>query len=50
MKRGEPGLEFFVIVEGSARASRNGVELATLGPGSFFGELPFSMAEREQRM
>jgi CRP-like cAMP-binding protein len=39
MKRGEPGLEFFVIVEGKARASRKELELATLGPGSFFGEL-----------
>lgn len=39
MKRGEPGLEFFVIVEGKAKASRKGLELATLGPGSFFGEL-----------
>ena len=39
MKTGEPGLEFFVIVEGKAKASRKGVELASLGPGSFFGEL-----------
>lgn len=39
MKRGSPGLEFFVIVEGKARATRKGVELAELGPGSFFGEL-----------
>jgi CRP-like cAMP-binding protein len=33
------GLEFFVIVEGSAAVTRNGVRLATLGRGSFFGEL-----------
>ena len=38
-KRGEAGLEFFVVVEGSATAARNGVEFAQLGPGSFFGEL-----------
>ena len=38
-KRGDIALEFFVIVEGKATASRKGVELATLGPGSFFGEL-----------
>jgi CRP-like cAMP-binding protein len=38
-ERGQPGLEFFVIVEGTATASRGGVHLATLGPGSFFGEL-----------
>jgi CRP-like cAMP-binding protein len=37
--RGEIALEFFVIIEGMARASRKDVELATLGPGSFFGEL-----------
>ena len=36
---GEPGLEFFVIVEGGATATRKGVQIATLGPGSFFGEL-----------
>ncbi len=38
-KRGDPGLEFFIIVEGKATATRKGVHLATLGPGSFFGEL-----------
>jgi len=37
--RGETGLEFFVIIEGTATAWRKGVELASLGPGSFFGEL-----------
>lgn len=36
---GEPGLEFFIIIEGKAIATREGVHLATLGPGSFFGEL-----------
>ncbi len=38
-EKGEPGLEFFVIVEGRAKATRKGVQIATLGPGSFFGEL-----------
>jgi CRP/FNR family cyclic AMP-dependent transcriptional regulator len=38
-KQGELGLEFFVIVEGTAKASRNGVVLATLTPTDFFGEL-----------
>lgn len=38
-EQGEPGLEFFVVVQGSATATRNGVRLAELGPGSFFGEL-----------
>jgi len=39
VEQGTPGLEFFVVVEGSATASRNGLELAVLEPGSFFGEL-----------
>jgi CRP-like cAMP-binding protein len=38
-EQGQVGLEFFVIVEGSAIATRNGIRLAHLGPGSFFGEL-----------
>ena len=38
-EQGAPGEEFFVVVEGTATASRNGLTLATLGPGSFFGEL-----------
>jgi CRP/FNR family transcriptional regulator, cyclic AMP receptor protein len=37
--RGEPGLEAFVIVDGEAEVTRKGVSLATLGPGSLFGEL-----------
>ncbi len=36
---GTPGQEFFVIIGGSATASRMGLTLAVLGPGSFFGEL-----------
>jgi len=38
-REGEPGSEFFIIVEGTACASRNGAEIATLSPPSFFGEL-----------
>jgi CRP/FNR family transcriptional regulator, cyclic AMP receptor protein len=38
-ERDEPGSEFFVIVEGIARATREGNRLADLGPGSFFGEM-----------
>ncbi len=34
-----PGGECFVIVEGTATVSRNGVQLAHLGPGDSFGEL-----------
>jgi CRP-like cAMP-binding protein len=31
--------EFFVILRGEARVTRDGHEVATLGPGDFFGEL-----------
>jgi CRP-like cAMP-binding protein len=36
---GEPGHEFFVLLEGTARVSRDGRKVATLEPGSGFGEL-----------
>ena len=36
---GETGHEFFVILSGTARVSRRGRKIATLGPGSSFGEL-----------
>jgi CRP/FNR family transcriptional regulator, cyclic AMP receptor protein len=38
-REGEPGVEFFVVVKGSATATRRGRKVATIGPGSFFGEL-----------
>jgi CRP-like cAMP-binding protein len=38
-EQGKAGKEFFVVVEGSATATRNGIRLARLDPGSFFGEL-----------
>ena len=38
-RQGEPGSEFFVIVSGKAKATREGVGIGTLGPGSFFGEM-----------
>jgi CRP/FNR family transcriptional regulator, cyclic AMP receptor protein len=38
-QEGEPGNEFFVVVKGSATAKRRGRKVATMGPGSFFGEL-----------
>ena len=38
-REGETGSEFFVVVEGTATAKRNGRKVATIGPGSFFGEL-----------
>lgn len=36
---GEIGREFFVIVSGKAEATRGGVSIATVGAGSFFGEM-----------
>jgi CRP/FNR family cyclic AMP-dependent transcriptional regulator len=36
---GETGHEFFVILSGTARVSRHGRKIATLGPGAAFGEL-----------
>ena len=45
--RGEPGTDFFVIVEGSATATRNCMDIAKLGPGSFFGEL--ALLDRGER-
>jgi CRP/FNR family transcriptional regulator, cyclic AMP receptor protein len=39
VEEGRIGLEFFVIVTGSAAVTRNGKTVATLGPGSHFGEL-----------
>jgi CRP/FNR family cyclic AMP-dependent transcriptional regulator len=39
IRQGEPGREFFVIVEGKARVSARGKTAKTLGPGSGLGEL-----------
>jgi CRP-like cAMP-binding protein len=36
---GETGHEFFVILEGQAKVSRQGRKVAGLGPGQAFGEL-----------
>ena len=36
---GRTGVEFFVIVDGKAKVTRSGKEVAVLGPGDFFGEL-----------
>jgi CRP/FNR family transcriptional regulator, cyclic AMP receptor protein len=37
--QGDVGREAFVIVEGTAEASRNGVKIGELGPGDCVGEL-----------
>ena len=39
VREGEPGDELFVIIEGEARAERNGSPLSTFGEGEFFGEI-----------
>jgi CRP/FNR family transcriptional regulator, cyclic AMP receptor protein len=39
VEEGRIGLEFFLIVDGTATVTRNGRKVATLGPGSHFGEL-----------
>ena len=36
---GAAGAEFFVILDGQARVERHGSQVATLGPGGFFGDL-----------
>ena len=36
---GATGYCFFVLAEGQAAVSTNGAQLATLGPGDFFGEI-----------
>lgn len=37
--QGDIGREFAVIISGEASVTRNGVEVARLGPGQYFGEL-----------
>jgi CRP-like cAMP-binding protein len=38
-REGEPGREFFVLIEGEADVVRDGVEVNVMGPGDFFGEI-----------
>jgi CRP-like cAMP-binding protein len=39
MKEGTRGVEFFVIVDGSARVTRDGRKVAELGSGEWVGEI-----------
>ena len=39
VKEGDNGDEYFVILDGTVSVSRQGRKVATLGPGSGFGEL-----------
>ena len=38
-REGRPGREFFILVDGTARVSRNGRKLTDLGGGDWFGEI-----------
>jgi CRP/FNR family transcriptional regulator, cyclic AMP receptor protein len=39
VREGRPGREFFVLVDGTVRVSREGRKLAELGAGEWFGEI-----------
>ena len=39
IEEGEEGDAFFVILDGAATVRRSGVDVASVGPGSWFGEL-----------
>lgn len=38
-REGKPGREFFVLVEGTARVTKNGKSIADLKAGDWFGEI-----------
>jgi CRP-like cAMP-binding protein len=39
MRQGDPGREFFVIIEGQVRIDRDGRTIRTIGPGEFLGDI-----------
>ena len=39
IREGQPGREFFIVVEGEAEVRRGDQVLAVRGPGTFFGEM-----------
>ena len=39
VKQGEPGKEAMVIESGTAVVRRDGIDIDTMGPGAFFGEM-----------
>jgi CRP/FNR family transcriptional regulator, cyclic AMP receptor protein len=47
VEEGRIGTEFFLIVSGTAAVTREGKKVATLGPGSYFGEL--ALLDRKPR-
>jgi CRP-like cAMP-binding protein len=46
-REGEPGREFFVLLEGTADVRRKSRKVNALGPGDFFGEI--ALVSREPR-
>ena len=38
-REGQPGREFFVLIEGTVEVTRDGEEIARLGAGDWFGEI-----------
>jgi CRP/FNR family cyclic AMP-dependent transcriptional regulator len=47
VEEGRVGLEFFLIVSGTATVKRNGRKVASLGEGNYFGEL--ALLDRKPR-
>lgn len=47
IKQGDPGDSFFIILSGSARVERDGINVGTLNPGDYFGEL--ALLKRQPR-
>jgi CRP-like cAMP-binding protein len=45
VKQGDPGVGFFLIVEGRVEVARDGQRIRDMGPGEFFGEMAL-MEER----
>jgi CRP-like cAMP-binding protein len=39
IREGEPGRQFFVLLEGEAEVRRDGPEINRMEPGDFFGEI-----------
>lgn len=47
IKQGDPGDSFYIILSGSARVERDGINVGTLNPGDYFGEL--ALLKRQPR-
>ena len=39
LRRGERGLGFLLVLEGTTEVQKNGKRVAAIGPGGFFGEM-----------